>query len=111
MSTGVGETNAKTALVWQLKKGGLGETNLRCCAPRASKLPARARLLYDRLLHDVQLPQRPVAMDGTASEVALWATNTAPDGKVYYYHKVTNVTQWTKPEALWNAADVSKSSR
>lgn len=32
----------------------------------------------------------------------MWSSATAEDGRTYYFNKVTNVTQWTKPEEMMN---------
>jgi hypothetical protein len=43
----------------------------------------------------------------TGSEQAVWLAAVAPDGRTYYYNSTTNVTQWTKPEALMSPAEAS----
>lgn len=36
-----------------------------------------------------------------------WQEHHTPDGRAYYYNSATKVTQWTKPEDLMSAAEVS----
>lgn len=41
---------------------------------------------------------------------ALWKEARAGDGRVYYYNTVTKETQWTKPEEMMSAQEVSSMS-
>ncbi|KAB5580662.1 hypothetical protein GE09DRAFT_1168059 [Coniochaeta sp. 2T2.1] len=36
---------------------------------------------------------------------ATWTEHRTPDGRVYYYNAMTNVTQWTKPEDMMTPAE------
>jgi hypothetical protein len=36
-----------------------------------------------------------------------WQEHKTPEGRAYYYNNVTKVTQWTKPEEMMSAAEVS----
>jgi len=37
---------------------------------------------------------------------ALWSTANTPDGRTYYFNKITKATQWTKPVELMAPAEV-----
>ena len=37
----------------------------------------------------------------------VWQEHRTPDGRSYFYNTITKVTQWTKPEEMMGAAEVS----
>jgi hypothetical protein len=47
------------------------------------------------------------AMNPNGPSAALWQEARNTDGRVYYYNVQTKATQWTKPQELMTAVEVS----
>ena len=46
-------------------------------------------------------------INGVAAPPGLWKEARNPEGRVYYYNTITNVTQWTKPAEMMTPAEVN----
>jgi hypothetical protein len=73
--------------------------------PPAELCPGRPPALPPSRLHPSHL--RPSRLQERADQQTAWKEFTAPDGRKYFYNRVTKVSSWTVPEELSRAREAA----
>ncbi|KAI8099759.1 uncharacterized protein BX664DRAFT_377482 [Halteromyces radiatus] len=78
--------------------------------------PSQQQGIYDNMGENGDVIEQPYVSNGSISTTtpklpSNWRQATTEDGSIYYYHKITNKTQWTFPEEKASSIEGVDSAR